>query len=58
MTTESDQFRLLPSVDNLLRTSVGQMLVERYSRGLVVQALRAVLAQARAEIQSLSAEYG
>ena len=52
MTTESDQFRLLPSVDNLLRTSVGQMLVERYSRGLVVQALRAVLAQARAEIRA------
>src|SRR5437667_4288139 len=52
MTTQSDQFRLLPSVDELLHTSVGQQLFEHYSHTLVVQALRAVLAQARAEIRT------
>jgi L-seryl-tRNA(Ser) seleniumtransferase len=52
MTTQSDQFRLLPSVDELLHTAIGQQLVERHSHALVVQALRAVLAQARAEIRT------
>ena len=52
MTPLSDQFRLLPSVDELLHTSVGQQLIERYSHALVVQALRAVLAQARVEIRT------
>ncbi len=49
---QSDEFRLLPSVDELLHTSTGQQLVERYSHALVVQALRTVLAQARAEIRA------
>jgi len=52
MATPSDQFRLLPSVDELLHTSVAQQLIECYSRDLVLQALRAVLAQNRAEIRT------
>ncbi len=52
MMMQSDEFRLLPSVDELLHTSTGQELVERYSHALVVQALRAVLVQARAEIRA------
>jgi L-seryl-tRNA(Ser) seleniumtransferase len=52
MPTQSDQFRLLPSVNELLRTAPCQQLVERYSHALVVQALRTVLAQIRAEIRA------
>jgi L-seryl-tRNA(Ser) seleniumtransferase len=52
MFSQSDQFRLLPSVDELLRTPVGRELVGRFSHSLVVQALRAVLAQIRAEIRA------
>src|SRR5271169_2968803 len=52
MTPQSDQFRLLPSIDELLHTSIGKQLVGRYSHSLVVQALRAVLAQVRAEIRA------
>ncbi len=52
MPSQSDQFRLLPSVDELLRTSLCQQLVERYSHALVVQALRTVLAQVRADIRT------
>lgn len=51
MTPQSDQLRLLPSVDELLHTPIGQQLVELYSHTLVVQALRAALAQIRAEIR-------
>src|SRR5215472_832977 len=58
MTSQSDQFRLLPSVDELLRTPIGQQLVERYSHTLVVQALRAVLAQFRAEIRNAASGQG
>jgi L-seryl-tRNA(Ser) seleniumtransferase len=52
MTTQSDQFRLLPSIDELLHTTLGQQLIERYSHTLVVQALRAVLTQTRTAIRS------
>jgi L-seryl-tRNA(Ser) seleniumtransferase len=52
MTTQSDQLRLLPSIDELLHTPVGQQFVEHYSHTLVVQALRAVLAQTRTEIRA------
>ena len=52
MTTQSDQFRLLPPIDELLHTPVGQELVAHYSHQLVVQALRAVLAQTRTEIRA------
>ena len=52
MSTHSDRFRLLPSVDELLRTALCQELVVRYSHALVVQALRTVLAQVRAEMRA------
>jgi L-seryl-tRNA(Ser) seleniumtransferase len=51
MDAELDQFRLLPSVDELLQTAQGQQLVARYSRPLALRAVRAVLAQARAAIR-------
>lgn len=44
-------FSVLPSVDTLLRSKKGQELVAGYSYGLVLHALRACLAQARASIR-------
>ena len=52
MTIENNQFRLLPSVDELLRTEVGQRVSERFSRALAIEALRAVIAQARVDIRA------
>src|SRR5579864_4763113 len=51
MNTELDQFRLLPSVDELLQAPQGQLLVSRYSHTLAVRSLRVILAQARAAIR-------
>ena len=51
MTIESNQLRLLPSVDELLQFAAGQELVALYSRSLALRAIRATLAQARAAIR-------
>lgn len=52
MTIENNQFRLLPSVDELLHTEVGQQLSAQFSRVLAIEALRAVLVQARGDIRA------
>jgi L-seryl-tRNA(Ser) seleniumtransferase len=51
MNVDQEQLRLLPSVDELLQSSTGQQLIHRYSRSLTLRAVRASLAQARAQIR-------
>ncbi len=51
MNVEQEQLRLLPSIDELLHSPAGQHLVERYSRPLTLRAVRASIAQARANIR-------
>ncbi|MBA2285754.1 MAG: L-seryl-tRNA(Sec) selenium transferase [Ktedonobacteraceae bacterium] len=51
MNVHQDQLRLLPSIDELLHSAGGQQLLAHYARPLVVRALRASVAQARATIQ-------
>ncbi|HXZ05520.1 MAG TPA: L-seryl-tRNA(Sec) selenium transferase [Ktedonobacteraceae bacterium] len=51
MNVDQEQLRLLPSVDELLHSSSGQRMVERYSRSMTLQALRTSIAQARANIR-------
>ena len=48
----SNQLRLLPSIDELLQSLQGQELINHYSRLMTLQAMRASLAQARADIRS------
>lgn len=50
MTVEQNQLRLLPSVDELLHTEIGQQLVAQFSHPLIVRAIRASLALARTHI--------
>ncbi len=52
MTIENNQFRLLPSVDELLHTEIGQQLSAQFSRTLAVEALRTVFTQAREDIRA------
>ncbi len=52
MTIDQNQLRLLPSVDELLQASTAQELTTQFSRQLVTHALRAALAQARADIRA------
>ncbi|GAC1300772.1 MAG: hypothetical protein NVSMB27_41160 [Ktedonobacteraceae bacterium] len=52
MTTDQNQLRLLPSIDELLQSAVGQQLITRYSRTMALRALRATIAQARTDIRS------
>jgi L-seryl-tRNA(Ser) seleniumtransferase len=52
MTTEQNQLRLLPSVDELLQLSAAQALLAQFSRTLVTRAVRASLTQARADIRA------
>jgi L-seryl-tRNA(Ser) seleniumtransferase len=52
MTIENNQFRLLPSVDELLHTEIGQQLSAQFSRALAVEALRTVLTQVREDIRA------
>src|ERR1700730_17427558 len=52
MTTEQNQLRLLPSIDELLQSAVGQQLITQYSRTMVLRALRATIAQARIDIRN------
>jgi L-seryl-tRNA(Ser) seleniumtransferase len=51
MNSHQVQFRLLPSVGELLESSPGQQLVATYPRSLVLWALRACLEEARAAIR-------
>src|SRR5713101_4058390 len=50
MTTDQNQLRLLPSVDEILQSATGQRLIIQYSRTMTLRALRATLARARADI--------
>ncbi|GCF09229.1 L-seryl-tRNA(Sec) selenium transferase [Dictyobacter arantiisoli] len=52
MTLDHNQFRFLPSVDELLRTSEGERLIATFSHDLVVSALRMHIAQARDAIRA------
>ncbi len=51
MNVDQEQLRLLPSVDELLHSTSGQQLVQRYSRSMTLRAVRASIAQARAQIR-------
>ncbi len=51
MNVDQEQLRLLPSVDELLHSTSGQQLVQRYSRSMTLQAVRASISQARAQIR-------
>ncbi len=51
MNVDQQQLRLLPSVDELLHSDSGKQLVQRYSRSMTLQAIRASIAQARAHIR-------
>jgi L-seryl-tRNA(Ser) seleniumtransferase len=51
MNVDQEQLRLLPSVDELLYSSSGQQLVQQYSRSMALRAVRASIAQARAQIR-------
>ena len=51
MNVDQEQLRLLPSVDELLHSSTGQQLVQRYSRVMALRAVRASIAQAREQIR-------
>src|SRR6266436_4046644 len=46
-----DQLRLLPSIDELLQSATGQQLIVQFSRGMTLRAVRASIAQARADIR-------
>jgi L-seryl-tRNA(Ser) seleniumtransferase len=50
MNVDQEQLRLLPSVDELLHSDSGQQLVQRYSRSMTLQAIRASISQARLHI--------
>ncbi len=50
MNVDQEQLRLLPSVDELVQSSAGQQLVHQYSRSMTLRAVRASIAQARAQI--------
>ncbi|HEX4713427.1 MAG TPA: L-seryl-tRNA(Sec) selenium transferase [Ktedonobacteraceae bacterium] len=52
MQNQSAQFRLLPSIDELLQSPTGQQLSSRYTRLLAMRALRTSLDEARAAIRS------
>lgn len=51
MNVDQEQLRLLPSVDELLHSTTGQQFVQRYSRSMTLRAVRASIAQARAQIR-------
>ncbi|GLV58278.1 L-seryl-tRNA(Sec) selenium transferase [Dictyobacter sp. S3.2.2.5] len=52
MSLNQNQFRLLPSVDELLHTSQGMALARTFSHDLVVSALRLSVSQARDAIRA------
>ncbi len=50
MTVDQNQLRLLPSVDELLHSEIGQQLTTQFSHTLAVRAIRAALTHARTDI--------
>src|SRR5258707_7164136 len=52
MTSDQTQFRLLPSVDDLLQSTPGQQLSATYTRPLALSALRVSLDEARVTIRA------
>jgi L-seryl-tRNA(Ser) seleniumtransferase len=51
MTTNQNQLRLLPSIDEILQSATGQRLIAQYSRAMTLHSLRSTLAQVRADIR-------
>src|SRR5690348_8563437 len=51
MNIELEQLRLLPSIDELLQSTLGQQLIRDYSRPLTLRAVRATLVNARTAIR-------
>jgi len=51
MNVDKEQLRLLPSVDELLHSVSGQQLVQRFSRSMTLQAVRASISHARSQIR-------
>ena len=51
MTIEQNQLRLLPSVDELLNSAVGQGLIQRYSRSMTLRTVRSILVYVRNDIR-------
>jgi len=51
MNVDQEQLRLLPSVDELLHSPMGQQLIQQYSRSMTLRAVRTSIAQARARIR-------
>src|SRR5258708_4130311 len=51
MGVDQNQLRLLPSVDELLRTAQGQRLVAQFSRSLALRSIRSSIARARYAIR-------
>lgn len=52
MNVDAAQFRLLPALDALLQTSIGQQLSSTYTRALTLRALRTSLDEARSAIHA------
>jgi len=52
MSVDQNQLRLLPSVDELLQSDEGQRLISQFSRPMALHAVRASIAQARADIRN------
>jgi L-seryl-tRNA(Ser) seleniumtransferase len=51
MNVELEQLRLLPSIDELLQSTMGQQLISEHSRPLALRAVRASVLMARAAIR-------
>jgi len=51
MNFDQEQFRLLPSVDELLHSASGQQLVQRFSRPMTLEAVRDSISHARTQIR-------
>jgi L-seryl-tRNA(Ser) seleniumtransferase len=52
MSVDQNQLRLLPAVDELLQSDEGQRLIGQFSRPMALHAVRASIAQARADIRN------
>jgi len=52
MDVDLTRLRQLPSIDELLQSAPGQRLIHSYSRPRTLHAIRAVIAQARADIRN------
>ncbi len=51
MSIDQNQLRLLPSIDELLQSPMGQQLIAQYSRALTLRSIRATIALARQDIR-------